>query len=269
MNPHSRPLSFPALEACEPAAPPPEFEQALLDGESTSSNGDLSQAVLTRLSQFVQLVLAGNRLMNLTALRTSEAVWTGLVLDSLRVAPGLANLPPGSRVVDVGCGAGFPGIPLAILFPNLHFTLVDATAKKVAFVSHACQQLALVNVEPVCGRAEQLASGSESRGHCGPLREHFDLVTARAVAPLPLLLELTVPFARAPSATQQGGRLLLVKGEKADTELSQATRAMQHLSVAHLDTRLTPSSRLLLFQKLRPTAPRFPRPNGAPKRNPL
>lgn len=261
----SRPLPFPALDACPPVAElPPEVASTLL-----AEGIAVSQVDADRLGQFVQLVLAGNALTNLTALRTPQAVWEGLILDSLRLVPLLGHLAPASQIVDVGCGAGFPGLPLALLFPQLEFTLVDATAKKVAFVEHARHQLKLPNVTPICGRAEQLTAASDDPKRRGLLRERFDLVTARAVAPLPLLLELCVPFAKAPQSGNPGGRLLLVKGEQAERELDEATRAIQLLAVAHLETRTTPSSRLLSFQKLRPTDARFPRPNGAPKRNPL
>ncbi len=241
---HAAPAQVAAALAALPSPPSPE-QQA-------------------RLGQFVALLEAGRAKMSLTAIAEPAQIWQRLVLDALLLREDLLSLPAGARVVDVGCGAGLPGLPLAITLPDLRFTLVDATEKKILFVRHVAEQLQIGNVEAVAGRAEVLTA---SRG--GRLRERFDFVTARAVAPLCTLLELTVPFAKAPAVGQVGGRLLLCKGDNADAELAGAERALDRLATKYVGSRRVETGRLLAFEKLRPTPVELPRQNGVPKRNPL
>lgn len=259
------PLSLPSLgDLTSEFSAPAEFFEVL----SENSN-PLPSESLGLLTQFVGLLAAARPFLNVTALREPDDLWMKLILDAVLLLPALESLPEGAKIVDVGCGGGFPGLPLAIAKPRLKFTLVDATAKKVAFVQHVTTQLQLQNVEGVVGRAEALAAPQTKRQPPGPYREQFDLVTARAVAALPLLLEYVSPFARPPGTTGRGGALLLVKGQGAEDELATAQRAIRELCVKHAGTTRTPTGTLLHFDKLAPTPVCYPRENGAPKRNPL
>jgi 16S rRNA (guanine527-N7)-methyltransferase len=145
---------------------------------------------------------AWNQAYNLTAITERAAMLTHHLLDSLAINDELA----GSRVLDLGTGAGFPGLPLALLNPQRQFTLLDGTAKKIRFVAHAARCLGLVNVQAVHGRA----------GHWQP-ELRFDTVVARAVAPLAALAALATPL------LAPGGRLLACKGRLSEAEAELAT----------------------------------------------
>lgn len=258
------PLPFPTLDDPELDVPevPAEFLAAL-----RGLGLELPALALEKLRGYVALLARASELVNLTAIHDLDAIWMKLAFDSLTLLPHLAGAA-GSFVVDVGTGAGIPGLPLAIAAPSLQFTLVDATAKKVGFVRHAIGVLGIPNARALVGRAEELASpvarGSE--------REVYDFVIARAVAPLPVLLELTVPFAKAPSGNASNGhsgRLLLAKGERAAEELTAARNAMRRLEVTQIATHATPTGQILVFEKLAPTPKGYPRGNGVPKKKPL
>ncbi len=138
----------------------------------------LTSADAARLLTLTEELERWNRRYNLTAITAPAAMVTHHLLDSLAVNPDIV----GERIADAGTGAGFPGLPLALCNPQRHFTLIDSTAKKVRFVTHAAQLLGLTNVTAVHARVESLSS------------EHFDSVLARAFAPLPRLLEKVAPI---------------------------------------------------------------------------
>lgn len=170
--------------------------------------GDVTPEQSAQLAAYRDLILEWNRKYNLTALRDAGAVDGRLIAESLRLAPHLPGRP-GLRAIDVGTGAGIPGIPLAIARPDIAFTLVDATGKKVRFIDVVVAELGLPNITAIHDRSELLA-------HDPAFREQFDLALARAVTQLPALVELILPFLRV------GGRALLPKGEEISEELSRA-----------------------------------------------
>ena len=163
--------------------------------------------------------------------------------------------------MDVGSGAGFPGIPLAICLPEVRFVLIDSLGKRVEFLNQVIAALGL-NAEALHLRAEDAARRPE-------LREGFDLATARAVAPLNLLAEYLLPFVR------KGGRMLAFKGPTANEELKQATNALQILGGTHQHTDPAPipgrdwDHRLLWIEKQNPTPNKYPRKAGKPEKSPL
>jgi 16S rRNA (guanine527-N7)-methyltransferase len=139
-------------------------------------------------------------------------------------------LPPRARLLDVGSGGGVPGIPLAIARPDLHVSLLEATEKKVTFLRAATAELELPHVEILCGRAEEVR-----------LSPGFDVVTARAVAKLSTLLGWTAPFVK------KGGKLLLIKGERAEAELREAGTSLRRYRCTHERTVLTPTGRIVVL----------------------
>lgn len=237
----------------EPLAPPPRFLDDAAALGIAFDDGDLE-----RLGRHLALVLEVNKHTNLTAVKDADEAWTRHVLDSLTLLQVLVELPDGARIVDVGTGAGFPGIPLAIARPDLHVTLLDATAKKAEFLRLCAQRLGLANVDVDNQRAE--AAG---RYPDGRLRDRFDAVTCRAVGRLAVAAELCVPLARV------GGVLILTKGAKADEELTEAKPALHVLHVRHAGTIQTSTGRLVVLTKDRPTPKAYPRRDGEPKRSPL
>lgn len=208
------------------------------------------------LQSYVDQLLEVNRHMNLTAVRDSEGVWMRHIFDSLLLVPELkADL--NQRALDLGSGGGFPGIPLAIMRPDMQWTLVDSVAKKVRFLNELAQTLKLPNVQALSERAEVLGRDPEHR-------ECYHLVTARAVARLPVLLELTIPFLRV------NGLFAAMKGEQAAKELKESRRAIERLSVKLLRSQAQPGGgHLLWFKKRRPTHTAYPRAVGIPAQKPL
>ena len=218
------------------------------------------------LGAYLGLLLESNRLVNLTAVRDPLAAWDRHVLDSLTLIGVLSELGDAVDVLDVGTGAGLPGSPLAIAMPRARFVLLDATGKKTAFCAHAVRVLGLGNVEVRTGRAEALAHDRGVRGASGREgghRDRYHAVVSRAVGRVATLAELTLPFARV------GGLALLIKGQRADAELAEARQALHLLHAAHAGTVETPTGRIVVLEKLRPTPRVYPRRSGEPKRAPL
>jgi 16S rRNA (guanine527-N7)-methyltransferase len=224
---------------------------------------DLDDTQREQLRRYRDLLLERNARTNLTAIRDPEGIDRRLVAESLRLLPALdAVTAPGDEAIDIGTGGGIPGLPLAIARPDLRWTLVDATAKKVAFLQDVVNELTLPHVVLYHGRIEELA-------HEPHLRGRYTVLTARAVSSLPALLELGLPMIRT------GGTLLLPKGPDIADELSAASQAagmlggriVSHdpLPVAGTDVETT----LVVVSKERETPDDYPRRAGVPSRSPL
>lgn len=218
----------------------------------------LDEAKAEPLEAFARLVLERNRVMNLTAI-TDPADFARLhLLDSaalLRIADF-----SGRSVVDVGTGAGFPGVPLRILRDDFDLTLLDSTAKRVAFLAESCTALGLARVDCVCARAEEFAADH---------REQYDLAVSRAVAAMPVLCELCLPLVRV------GGRFLAMKSARSDAELSAAARAIETLGgrlervVDYAIPGCDVVHRAVVLEKVKPTPRPYPRAFGQIKKRPL
>lgn len=214
---------------------------------------------LAQLDQYASQLLAWNIHTNLTAITTLEEVYVRHFLDSLVLAQYWGSSP--SSLVDLGTGAGFPGLPLKILRPELELTLLDSVGKKTAFLSHVVAQLGLAGVRVITGRAEELGRNPRER-------ERHDLVTARAVADLRVLAEYGLPLLRL------GGRLLAPKGAAAREEAEAAQSALELLggaimSIERVELPGVTERALVVIEKVRPTSRRFPRAVGVPSRKPL
>ncbi|MCL6532771.1 MAG: 16S rRNA (guanine(527)-N(7))-methyltransferase RsmG, partial [Armatimonadetes bacterium] len=173
-----------------------------------------------KLEIFVKILLEWNQRFNLTGHREKMEIVAELILDSLSAHPFVE----GGTLIDIGTGAGIPGIPLKIASPALALTLVESQQKKSRFLQEAVRHLRLSGVSIQNGRAEDLA-------HRPPLREQFDTVTAKALAPLAVTLELTIPFLKS------GGRGIYYKGRRYEEEIHRAQRALDILTCTVEDVR--------------------------------
>jgi len=223
----------------------------------------LSPAQLEQFASYYHELLDWNRRVNLTAITGYEEVQLKHFLDSLTITLAwLPEIDAGLWVIDVGTGAGIPGIPLKIALPAIKLVLLEATAKKANFLSHISQKLGLANVEIVVGRAEDVAYQPQ-------YREKFDVVLSRAVAALPTLVELTLPFCAV------GGIFIAQKKGAIDDEIGQAGRAISLLGgrlreVKRVDVSSLPNERyLVVIDKLSPTPEQYPRRPGLPAKRPL
>ena len=212
------------------------------------------ETALDRFEIYHRLLSEWNEKMNLTAITDPVAVAEKHFADSLAALP---YLKPGMKVVDVGTGAGFPGVPLLIMEPGLELTLADSLQKRLTFLDALLKELGL-KAALVHGRAEDL-------GQNKLYREQYDAALSRAVANLPVLLELTTPFVRV------GGTAIAYKGD-ADQELESAKTAafLLHVKLRSVDLASNLGKRCLIFaDKIAPTPRSYPRKAGTPSKKPL
>ena len=216
---------------------------------------DLSDETKNTLCAFGQAVVEQNKVMNLTAITEPTAVAKLHLLDSLSLL-SLENLA-GKKVIDVGCGAGFPGVPVKIACPEMKLTLLDSLGKRMNWLETVLPTLG-VDAECVTARAEEAV---QSR------RESYDYATSRAVARLNILLELTAPYVKV------GGKVLAMKGTAAQEELAEAKNAISKLGlqverVAEFPVDGTAHT-VIVLKKTAPTPKQYPRRYAKIKQNPL
>ena len=221
----------------------------------------LSAAQIRQFHQLSELLLDWNQRMNLTGIQDPAAIAVKHYLDSLtlaKVVPCFAD----RRLIDVGTGAGFPGLALAIVFPRLRVTLLDATAKKLRFIDQAGQALGLENIRTRHARAEDVG---RHPGHRGA----YDLVTARAVAKMPILMEYTLPLVKL------GGQVIAMQGSRAYEEARRAAKAIARLGgelLAIEEIRLPTLDHprhLVVINKVKRTPKGYPRSPGRPASQPI
>ncbi|MHC1783237.1 MAG: 16S rRNA (guanine(527)-N(7))-methyltransferase RsmG [Anaerolineaceae bacterium] len=221
----------------------------------------LSPRQTAAFSTYEKLLLEWNEKINLTAIRDTEGIRAKHFLDSLSILPVINGFVP-QRVVDIGTGAGFPGIPLKIVCPSIQLTLVESVGKKADFCRLVIAALGLERVEVLQMRAEDM--GQDPR-----YREKFDLATARAVANLPILSEFLLPLVRV------GGNVVAQKGENGPAEAQAAEKAIHLLGgrLAQVKHTLIPGvveeRFLILIQKVATTPPQYPRRPGIPAKKPI
>jgi 16S rRNA (guanine527-N7)-methyltransferase len=228
--------------------------------------GDQNELLYARFLRYRQELLDWNTRTNLTAITNPDDVLIKHFLDSLSLLQAydcrVGTSPYPTRLLDIGSGAGFPGLPLKIVRPDWQVTLLEATGKKTAFLQHLVEVLGLDNVDVVHGRAEELA-------HNQQYRATFDVVTARAVSSLPTLLEYCAPYCRV------GGHILLPKKGDLSRELEQGKRAATLVGTAfHADIPvdlpgLDDERRILVWQQQKACPPLYPRSGATMAKKPL
>ena len=224
---------------------------------------ELSPSQVDQFRRYRDELLAWNRTMNLTSITKPDDVETLHFLDSLSVVAGLSEGIAGAgKLVDVGSGGGFPGIPLKLAHPDLHLTLIESTAKKARFLTHLVRELGLESVEVLCRRAEDAARDAAHR-------ERYGAVVARALAPMATLAELTLPVCAV------GGRVVAQKRGGVAEELTRAGTAIASLGGRLLECRpvslpgLEDGRCLVVLEKIAPTPENYPRRAGVPAKRPL
>lgn len=221
----------------------------------------LSEAQIRAFDLYARELIEWSQRFNLTAITDPDQIRAKHFLDSLSCWLALRQAPPES-LIDVGTGAGFPGLPLKILQPEIQLTLVESTAKKASFLEHMVQVLGLRQVTVLAERAEEV-------GRMPEYREAYDWAIARAVAPLPVLVEYLLPVVKV------GGRMLAQKGKAAREELTAAKRSIEKLgggAAQLLEAKipgLDEERWLVTIPKLAPTPAAYPRREGMPAKRPL
>ncbi len=194
---------------------------------------------MDKRSSYISEIISWNEKFNLTGLKTADEINIKLYDDSLNIAKAV-DLSGKIKVIDIGCGAGFPGIPLKIEHPNIELTLVDSVGKKIKFVRHVIDKLELKNCAAVQARAEEL-------GYDPEFREKFDVAVSRAVAKLNTLCEYCLPFVRV------GGLFIAPKGPDIEAELASAKSAVDILGGRLKELIKVPSGRLVVIEKIKLT----------------
>ena len=217
---------------------------------------ELGDEICVQLCDFGRAMVKQNEVMNLTGITEDAPVAKLHLLDSLTVL-ACADLK-GKRIIDVGCGAGFPGVPLAIACPEARVTLLDSLAKRMNWLETVLPQVGIKNAECITARAEEAVSTR---------RESYDFATSRAVARLNMLLELTAPYVKV------GGKVLAMKGAAAREELEEAKGAISKLGLKIEEVREFPVDgamhAVIVLRKVSPTPAKYPRRFAKIKQNPL
>jgi 16S rRNA (guanine527-N7)-methyltransferase len=237
--------------------------EALIAG-ARKLNIRLTEHHVTAFETYYRELTSWNERFNLTAITDREGVLVRHFLDSLSCLKVLlwADLAAGARVIDVGTGAGFPGLPLKIVCPGMRLTLLEATRKKVTYLEHIVRELGLRDVEVIHGRAEEL-------GHSSEHREGHDWALARAVGEMATLAEYLLPL------VQVGGAMLAQKGEDAAVEVQASEAAVTALGgrvrqLVPVELRgLAETRYLVVVDKIASTPDKYPRRPGMPKKRPI
>ncbi len=237
------------------------FQQMFADVfEKNGLQTYIKDEIVEQFRRLTDIMLETNRVMNVTALTTLDKILPLHYADCVLMAQ---YIPEGASVIDIGCGGGFPILPLAIVRPDLRLTGLDSTDKKVRYVAETAQKLGL-SIQTVSARAEELARLPDQR-------EQYDVAISRAVARLNLLNELCLPF------VQVGGRFLAMKGAAGDEELAECATGIHKLGgerpqIEHYSLHLTDTAEsrtLVAIFKERTTPSAYPRAFGAIKKKPL
>lgn len=216
---------------------------------------------LEKLDRYYDMMIETNKSLNLTAITEFDEVIVKHYIDSVTLIRDI-DLRQNLSLIDVGTGAGFPGMVLKIIFPELDITLFDSLQKRLTFLDGVISELSLTGIRTCHGRAEEA-------GRDKNMREQFDLCVSRAVANLPVLLELCLPFVKV------GGKFIAYKSDKGHEELESSGRALSLLggSLNKEDSFIIPDSNmvrnLLIFSKDKSTPGTYPRKPGTPGRKPL
>ena len=209
--------------------------------------------------EYMNLLIEWNEKMNLTAITEPEEIILKHFIDSITI---LKDLEDGSKIVDVGTGAGFPGIPLSIMNPTLKITLVDSLNKRLIFLQEVVNKLNLKNIEIVHARAEEFGQNKK-------YRESFDVATSRAVANLSTLSEYLIPFVKV------GGKVISMKAAEAHEEINEAKKAIEILggTIEKIEEFNLPQSDIgrtvILVKKEKQTPNKYPRKPGTPSKEPI
>lgn len=224
----------------------------------------LNEIQLEQFESFYRELLDWNQRMNLTSITKYADVQSKHFLDSLLIFSGFDAKTDirGLRLLDVGTGAGLPGIPMKICYPEIHLSLLESTIKKTEFLKYIISVLDLKDVEILPGRAEELARIDKHR-------EKYDIVTSRAVAPLASLVELTLPFCVI------GGRCILPKKGDLKREVDEAEKAIEILGGKLVEVKnvgipgLDDNRQLVIIDKIAPVPDKYPRRPGMPEKRPI
>ena len=224
-------------------------------------NVELSELQITQFLKYYELLVEWNEFMNLTAITEYEDVMKKHFVDSLSLIKTY-DVNKSVSVIDVGTGAGFPGLALKIAYPNLKVTLLDSLNKRINFLNHVIEQLGLEGVETVHGRAEDFAKP-------GKFREKFDVCVSRAVANMTSLSEYCLPFVKL------GGEFISYKSEKMNEEMDNAKKAISILGgkFDRCEEFMLPESdifrNLVVIKKVKETPKKYPRKAGLPTKEPI
>ncbi|MGN0771458.1 MAG: 16S rRNA (guanine(527)-N(7))-methyltransferase RsmG [Christensenellales bacterium] len=219
-------------------------------------SNNIDSGLIAHFEQYFDMLTEWNKKFNLTSITDKEQVEQKHFIDSLLALP---FIPHGSKICDVGSGAGFPSIPLAIVRSDCNFTLIDSLNKRINFLNAVVQSLHLDNCTCLHSRAEDFAINN---------RDSFDICVARAVAPLPTLMEYCIPLLKV------GGKLIAYKGSNADEEIENSIKAMDILKCKiskKVDTCLPNGDKRILIEieKIHPTPKEYPRAKNKPRTNPI
>ncbi|CZR99108.1 Ribosomal RNA small subunit methyltransferase G [Clostridioides difficile] len=233
----------------------------LLRNGIESFNIITNESMLEKFKKYREILVDWNQKMNLTGIEDEKEVYVKHFLDSISAVKN-GYIKNGMSIIDVGTGAGFPGLPLKICLDDLELTLLDSLNKRINFLEEVSRELELANIKFIHGRAEDFGKDEK-------YREKYDIATARAVAGLPILMEFCVPFVKV------GGYFICLKGPNANLELEESQKAIDILGlefVEKIDVELPEidlNHNILVFKKIKETPVKYPRKAGKPAKNPI